>query len=422
MISGLLLGPFLNAQNIIILEDDFDTTDGLGTGNNASKTTTIEDPTDSGRGNVGSVNIGDPSGTSPWGELRAPWPGSVDLPPESIPGTDTFIMKVDLYIPSDTTFNTVDAPDRFNMIIRWNGINQQNNNQKWEWDSLEADTWHTLSLTGTIRETDAEGNPTISVIPILSFYDMTNDAEPGVAAYVDNFVLEVSVPPEPDDPVIRPDHPEIPPDDPEIPPDDPDDEEPPPKLVKIKLADGKERTIQHMVATSFWSPDGTPISAAQFIERMFGDLPEFFKDEDELRGIWAQPYTRKALLESLSERGYGLQELSEIRYMIDAQDSDIYDVLAYIAFALSPITRAERVENAEDHISSRYEDRLQAFIDFVLSQYVREGVGELDVEKLPDLLTLKYQTVHDAVQELGDVTTIRQAFVGFQRYLYQESA
>ncbi|MEE3177094.1 MAG: choice-of-anchor D domain-containing protein, partial [Verrucomicrobiota bacterium] len=200
LISGLLLGSFLNAQNIIILEDDFDTTNGLGNGNNAGKTTTIEDPTDSGRGNVGSVNIGDPSGTSPWGELRAPWPGSVDLPPESIPGTDTFIMKVDLYIPSDTTFNTVDAPDRFNMIIRWNGINQQNNNQKWEWDSLEADTWHTLSLTGTIRETDAEGNPTISVIPILSFYDNTNDAEPGVAAYVDNFVLEVSVPPEPDDP------------------------------------------------------------------------------------------------------------------------------------------------------------------------------------------------------------------------------
>ncbi|MED6299479.1 MAG: choice-of-anchor D domain-containing protein [Verrucomicrobiota bacterium] len=200
LISGLLLGSFLNAQNIIILEDDFDTTNGLGNGNNAGKTTTIEDPTDSGRGNVGSVNIGDPSGTSPWGELRAPWPGSVDLPPESIPGTDTFTMKVDLYIPSDTTFNTVDAPDRFNMIIRWNGINQQNNNQKWEWDSLEADTWHTLSLTGTIRETDAEGNPTISVIPILSFYDNTNDAEPGVAAYVDNFVLEVSVPPEPDDP------------------------------------------------------------------------------------------------------------------------------------------------------------------------------------------------------------------------------
>ena len=200
LISSLLFGSFLNAQNIIILEDDFDTTDGLGNGNNAAKTTTIEDPTDSGRGNVGSVNIGDPSGTSPWGELRAPWPGSIDLPSEPVPGTDTFTMKVDLYIPSETTFNTADAPDRFNMVLRWNGINKNNKVKKWDWDSLEADTWHSLEMTGVIQELDSDGNPTISIIPILSFYDKTNDAEPGVAAYVDNFVLEVTVPAAPDDP------------------------------------------------------------------------------------------------------------------------------------------------------------------------------------------------------------------------------
>ncbi len=200
LISSLFFGSFLNAQNIIILEDDFDTTDGLGNGNNAAKTTTIEDPTDSGRGNVGSVNIGDPSGTSPWGELRAPWPGSIDLPSEPVPGTDTFTMKVDLYIPSDTTFNTADAPDRFNMVLRWNGINKNNKVKKWDWDSLEADTWHTLEMTGVIQELDSDGNPTISIIPILSFYDKTNDAEPGVAAYVDNFVLEVTAPAAPDDP------------------------------------------------------------------------------------------------------------------------------------------------------------------------------------------------------------------------------
>ncbi|MBD28920.1 MAG: hypothetical protein CMO38_06715 [Verrucomicrobiaceae bacterium] len=203
-LSGLACLSFSTAQNIIILEDDFDTTDGLGTGNNAGKTTTIEDPTGSGRGNIGSVNIGDPSGTSPWGELRAPWPGSIDLPSETVPGEDTFTMKVDLYIPSDTTFDTDPAdngaPDRFNMIVRWNGINQGAANKKWEWDSLEADTWHSLEFTGTINAKDNENEVTTSVIPILSFYDRSNNAEVGVAAYIDNFVLEVSVPPEPDDP------------------------------------------------------------------------------------------------------------------------------------------------------------------------------------------------------------------------------
>ncbi len=191
-----LSGKVGEANVIVLIEDNFDNIRGLNAGNNNAKTTVIADPTDSGRGNVGSVNIGDPAGTSPWGELRAPWPGSLNLPTESVPGQDTFDMQIDLYIPSDTTFNTADGPDRFNMIIRWNGINQQNNNQKWNWDSLEADTWHTLNMTGTIRETDAEGNPTTSIVPILSFYDKTNDAGPGVAAYVDNFKIKVTTPDE----------------------------------------------------------------------------------------------------------------------------------------------------------------------------------------------------------------------------------
>src|SRR5438105_5004161 len=84
-----------------------------------------------------------------------------------------------------------------------------------------------------------------------------------------------------------------------------------PRKVKIKLADGKERTIQHMTATTFWSVDGRPMSAAEFIERLFGDIPELFRDEDELRALWGQPDTRKALLESLSEKGYGHEQLSE---------------------------------------------------------------------------------------------------------------
>ena len=67
--------------------------------------------------------------------------------------------------------------------------------------------------------------------------------------------------------------------------------------VKVKLADGKERTIQHMMCTTFWHPDGTPMSAQQFMEMLFGKLPEFFKDEAELRAIWSAPDTRKKLLQ-----------------------------------------------------------------------------------------------------------------------------
>tara|TARA_B100001057_G_C22856705_1_gene952954 strand:- start:622 stop:3267 length:2646 start_codon:yes stop_codon:yes gene_type:complete len=203
ILAGFALLSFSNAQNIIILEDDFDTTNGLGTGNNAGKLTVVPDPADSGRGNVGSINIGDPIVTSPWGEVRAPG-GSIDLPSETVPGDDTFTMKVDLYIPSDTTFDTDPegngVADRFSMILRWNGVSQGAVNKKWEWDSLEADTWHSLEFAGTISAKDNTNEVTANIIPILSFYDRSNNAEIGVAAYIDNFVLEVSVPPAPDDP------------------------------------------------------------------------------------------------------------------------------------------------------------------------------------------------------------------------------
>jgi type I restriction enzyme, R subunit len=191
--------------------------------------------------------------------------------------------------------------------------------------------------------------------------------------------------------------------------------------VKIKLADGKERTIQHMVATTFWSPDGTPMSAAQFVEQLYGELPTFFKDEDQLRGIWSKPDTREALLQELSEKGFGKEQLEEIKQIISAEDSDIYDVLAYIAFATNTVTREERAQRQKPVIDSKYDDKQREFIDFVLMQYVGEGVGELAISKLPDLIDLKYHGIQDAVQVLGSVKNIRDVFIGFQERLYAPS-
>ncbi len=204
----------------------------------------------------------------------------------------------------------------------------------------------------------------------------------------------------------------------EEPPERPGDEPQRRRIIKVKLADGKERTLQHMMAPAFWSPDGTPISAAQFVERLFGDLPELFKDEDELRALWGRPDTRQALLEGLAEKGCGDEELTAIRGLIDAEHSDLYDVLAYIAFALAPISRAERVSTRKSRIFTLYDAKQQEFLDFVLAQYVKEGVGELAPTKLPHLIELKYDAVSDAVAELGSPAQIRDVFIGFQQHLY----
>ena len=178
-----------------------------------------------------------------------------------------------------------------------------------------------------------------------------------------------------------------------------------------------------MVCTTFWHPDGTPISAQQFMEILFGKLPEFFKDEDELRFLWSAPDTRKKLLQGLAEKGFGPEQLGEMQKIINAEKSDLFDVLAYVAYALPPLNCEERAGRAKVVINTRFNNKQEAFLDFVLAHYVSVGVEELDQEKLTPLLRLKYHnSISDALTDLGSAEDIGRIFVGFQKYLYQHLA
>ncbi len=193
--------------------------------------------------------------------------------------------------------------------------------------------------------------------------------------------------------------------------------------ARIKLGDGKERSIQHMMVTSFWHPDGTPMSSQQFLELLYGKLPEFVKDEAELRELWSSPDTRRKLLQGLEEKGFGAAQLAEMQMIINAANSDLFDVLAHVAYALQPIPREERAAHARLYIHSKCTSKQQLFLNFVLQHYVTLGVQELALEKLTPLLQLRYQnSIADAVADLGRPEDIGQLFSGFQRYLYEASA
>ncbi len=196
-----------------------------------------------------------------------------------------------------------------------------------------------------------------------------------------------------------------------------------PQRIKIKLADGKAREIQHMVQTSFWNPDGTPVSAEIFVRQLFGELPELFKNEAELREIWSRPETRRKLLDGLEERGFGKEQLADLVQIVHAEDSDLFDALAYVAWSRPTVSRAERVRTHKSAVFSGMDDKQREFLEFVLEQYVGRGVEELAPEKLTRLLELKYKHTNDGVRILGgDPAKIRELFVGFQRHLYARRA
>lgn len=190
--------------------------------------------------------------------------------------------------------------------------------------------------------------------------------------------------------------------------------------ITIKLSDGKTRQIQHISSVMYWSPDGKPITAKEFVERMFDDLPQFFEGEDQLREIWSNPDTREVLLENLSEAGYDEEKLDSMKDLIDAKDSDVYDVLAYIAYAAETKTRKGRVETSLPKIRKEFTDnKQQEFIDFVLEKYIEDGVKQLGTSVQADLLKLKYGSTGDAFELFGSASVVRETFVGFQKFLYE---
>ena len=191
--------------------------------------------------------------------------------------------------------------------------------------------------------------------------------------------------------------------------------------VKIQLANGREKQIEHSVATIFIGPDGQPMTMQEFLNSLYGRLPDLFKSEDELRRIWSNPLTRKTLLQKLDDYGFGREELATLQKAIDADKSDLFDVLELLMYEQKPLTREARVAAAQPLIFGLLDSAQKEFLEFVLMKYIECGVEELDQEKLPHLLQLKYHAISDAAEKLGGVTKIKDLFIGFQKHLYQIS-
>jgi type I restriction enzyme R subunit len=189
------------------------------------------------------------------------------------------------------------------------------------------------------------------------------------------------------------------------------------KLV-IKLGDGKDRYFESMSTTMFYSVDGRALSLTEFVSSLFKSMPEFFKDEEELRRIWSVPKTRSELMEKLADAGFSKDGLIEIQKTIYAQDSDLFDVLEYIKYTFTPINRQVRATVARKNLqSSLLENELQ-FVDFLVSQYTDSGVDVLDESKLQTLLEIKYLSIKDGIHSLGSVEIARDIFFKFQSSLY----
>ncbi len=207
------------------------------------------------------------------------------------------------------------------------------------------------------------------------------------------------------------------------PPMDPPPKDPPPTKVRIKLNDGKFREIQSMHSTHYFV-DGKPLSSTEFLKHIFDKLklPELFNSESELRTLWANPLTRKDLLENLEKKGCHVDDLRKLQELIDAKNSDLFDVLEYVAYSKKPVPRELRVETNRSKILNFLNSNQREFVQYVLQNYIDIGVDELDISKLSTVVRAKYGSIHAAQQSLGTLEEIKEIFIDFQKNLYIEIA
>tara|TARA_R110002124_G_scaffold43025_6_gene132099 strand:- start:4861 stop:7218 length:2358 start_codon:yes stop_codon:yes gene_type:complete len=221
--------------------------------------------------------------------------------------------------------------------------------------------------------------------------------------------------------------PRTPPSGPEAGPDgDPPDpggdgeDEPPRDKIVVKLSDGKVRQIKYIASTTYWSPEGKPISAAEFLERLFGDLSGIVADEDQLRAVWSDPDNRERFLQQLSDRGYDQERLNDIRSLVDASDSDLFDVLSYIMFTNAPRTRHERADYVRSDGITDADGEMKDLLLSILGAYEARGESELATKKLGTFLTARYGSVSEGKERLGGLAAVKDAFRSMQRTLYSD--
>lgn len=194
-------------------------------------------------------------------------------------------------------------------------------------------------------------------------------------------------------------------------------QEPRAKII-VKLGDGKARSIQYIATTTYWGPDGKPISTADFLQRLFGDLSGMIADEDQLRSIWSNPDNREHFLSQLEDQGYDSDRLDDIRRLVDAPKSDLYDVLSYILFALPPKTRSDRAETVRQDGMAAFQGEMRELLLSILKAYETAGETELAGKKLGQFVTARYGSVSEGRAKLGELKAIRDAFNKMQEGLY----
>lgn len=203
-----------------------------------------------------------------------------------------------------------------------------------------------------------------------------------------------------------------------------DDPEAKKEKVIVKLSNGRKLKVTD-IEVRYVGDNGKPLTASEFLEKLIAFLPDLFQSEKQLRAIWSKPESRFDLLKKLGQIGFDDEQLNTLKQMFEAEQSDIFDLLAFLNYNKEIITRSQRVVNTKKikGFFEAYQDRrAQDFLYFILERYQKDGIEELKRDKLSELIHLNgLGTTKDAAKVFGDVNKLVGAFYKLQEVMYQAS-
>ncbi|MDY0403428.1 DEAD/DEAH box helicase family protein [Sulfurovum sp.] len=176
------------------------------------------------------------------------------------------------------------------------------------------------------------------------------------------------------------------------------------------------------IETTYVGADGIPLRTQEFLEFLLGVLDSLYHDETKLREIWSDPNTREELLQKLREMHIDEAQLDELKHMFEADESDIYDVLAHLSFNLDIKTRSERAfaVHHRHYIDKYHTDKVREFLEFILERYEKDGVKEMGSDKLSTLIKLSGMDLRELKEAFTvDGTSVREGYFGLQREIYR---
>ncbi len=190
-----------------------------------------------------------------------------------------------------------------------------------------------------------------------------------------------------------------------------------PTLI-VELDAGREVKVID-IETRYIDPEtGKLLSSKDFLMKLVDRLPMFYRDEAQLRKIWSDPESREDLLAHLANIGISTDQLEDLTRMFEAENSDIFDVLAHLSYGTDIRYRTERRDIASTLLDEYESLDARAFLEFLLTLYVRNGILEFRRDGLAAKVALFGRTPKDLASVFGSNTALREAYYKVQEGLY----